>query len=139
MLLQIINHTTNAPTRNMYNAKGLAMLIAGTCCLAPTLASKCVGNTYDLFVPAVAEQPLQCSGQLLGWGVEDGPGTSPCLAPVNATCAMVADQADGANCTINLYAGSGTCDKAFQVGLINCAATGSAYGVMFDHFDIVCI
>ncbi|KAK7742163.1 hypothetical protein SLS62_010815 [Diatrype stigma] len=123
----------------MYQIKNLIVLLASTSLLAPTKAAKCVGNTYDLFLPAVADQPLQCSGQLLGWGVEDGPGISPCLAPVNATCALVADQVDGANCTINLYNGSGTCDKAFLVGLINCAAPGAAYGAVFDRFDIECI
>lgn len=121
----------------MYTTNPLALAL--TFFGSTTQASTCTGNTYEQFIPAVAEQPLQCSGQLLGWGIETGPGISPCLAPANATCAMVADQTDGVNCTINLYYGGGACDPAFRVGAINCVATGAAYGAVFDRFDVQCV
>lgn len=102
-------------------------------------AVKCVGNAYDVLLPAtVPGLPAQCGGELLGWGVEEGPGVSPCLAPVNATCAVVAEQVNGANCSVNFYLGGATCEPASQVATLNCGLAGASYGGAFDHFDIAC-
>ncbi|RYP52895.1 hypothetical protein DL768_001991 [Monosporascus sp. mg162] len=123
----------------MHSTKDLTVLLVGVCCLASTRAARCLGNIYDLYIHSNTGQAFQCTGQLLGWAVEDGPGSSPCFAPANATCAMVAEQINGAQCYINLYHGIGACDKNFRVGILNCNTAGAVYGGVFDRFDIECI
>ncbi|RYP60373.1 hypothetical protein DL769_008142 [Monosporascus sp. CRB-8-3] len=107
----------------MHRTKDITVLLVGASCFTLTQAARCLGNIYNLYMHT--GQAFQCTGELLGWAVEDGPGSSPCFAPVNATCAMVAEQVNGAQCYINLYHGAGACDKIFRVGILNCNAAGA--------------
>ncbi len=119
--------------------KKLATILSSTCFLLPAWAASCTGRAYDVLVPDDTGKPLQCNGDLVAWALESGAGTSPCFSPVDAICATVAEETDGGNCTLNIYEGGTTCDKAFLVEQLSCSVVGTVFGGSFDHIDVTCV